>query len=94
MVRLIAAITLMWPLSGCATAKAVSIAACGISDSRLGLVVTDPPAVGLYFRNVADEGRQIVASAKAGENTGEAATNWITDQLDLLDRMNKCIPRS
>lgn len=91
--RLLVPLALLWPLSGCATVKAVSIAACGVSDPRLGLVVTDPPAVVAYFRSVGAEGRQIVAAAQAGEDAGSAATAWIADQLDLLDRMNKCVPR-
>ena len=94
MPRLLVALALTWPLSGCATAKAIAVAACGASDPRLGLVVTDPAVVVTYFRDVGDRGREIVAAAKAGEDTSEAATNWIADQLDLLDRMNKCIPRS
>lgn len=93
MSRLAIAIVLTWPMSGCTTAKAISVAACGVSDSRLGLIVTNPPAVAEYFRSVGEEGQRIVAAAKAGEDTGEAATSWISDQLDLLDRMNKCIPR-
>ncbi len=93
MPRILAVAALLWPLSGCAVAKAVSVAACGVIDSRLGLVVTDPPIVVAYFQSVGEEGRRIVAAAKAGEDTGPAATAWIADQLDLLDRMNKCVPR-
>ena len=90
----LATIALVIPLMGCATTgKALSVAACGINDSRLGLVVRDPAAVIEYFKHVLEEGRRIVAAAKIGEPVAEDVAEWVGDQLDLIDRMRRCIPR-
>lgn len=80
-------------MTGCATTKnIVSVAQCGVADDRLGKVVTDPEAVRDYFRRMISEGREIV-SMKTGTPTSLDAGAWMADMLDLIDRMNACVPR-
>lgn len=90
----LAAVVYVLASSGCGTMKnVVSIAQCGVADDRLGKVVTDPVAVRDYFRRMIAEGRELVASMKTGTPTSLDAGAWMADMLDLIDRMNGCVPR-
>lgn len=94
MSRLITIIAAAGLLTGCAgLTKTASIAACGVHDSRLSKVVTDPAGVIEYFRDTTIEGQRLAAAMEAGEDVTDDAAAWLRDQLDLIDRLNKCIPR-
>lgn len=87
-------ITAMAMLSGCATAsKALSVATCGVADPRLGMIVTDPPAVIEYFNDKIETGRAIAAGLKSGdESVSEEAAAWVEDSVDLAERLRACVP--
>jgi len=90
----VAALPLVLALTGCAGSNnALSVAACGVADERLGTIVRDPAAVVEYFRGVIAEGRRLADAAKAGQPIGPEAAAWIEDILDLMDRMQNCVPR-